>query len=252
MSFHNLFLQYKLNLREIKKESKRLASQSSNDLSFWNQLLNQLLLYIAPIGFLSTLIFFLTVGVYYAFAPFTISIFVVIIITIADSKAETIKQKLKSQCIPIAELRMSKMECLLNSYNIKFTNITTLDWLIEEARYAQVKYDYLAQFKKYFQHLKSVLLVVIGFMTAVFVEISRQTQIFSKTSPAEIAFLSLQIILLIVACWGFYISASNILKDLFYLEYNKYEEFIYDIRQVKLFYSNNPTNYGELITSAYK
>lgn len=47
-----------------------------------------------------------------------------------------------------------------------------------------------------------------------------------------------QVIVLILLFFSLIFSLSPIVKDILYRDYNKYNDLIYDLRQVKLFYAN--------------
>lgn len=100
--------------------------------------------------------------------------------------------------------------------------------LIEEAKSEQIKCDYLSQFKKPFKLLGSTIIPIIIFGAKKISETYTQTQILNMTA------LSIVLILLV---FSFIFTLTPIVKDLFYRDYNKYDELIYDLRQIKLFYA---------------
>ncbi len=61
-------------------------------------------------------------------------------------------------------------------------------------------------------------------------------------SQNEVIQMSIITIIIILLVFSLILSLGSIAKDIFYHDYNKYQELIYDLRQVKLFYTNENTN----------
>ena len=53
-------------------------------------------------------------------------------------------------------------------------------------------------------------------------------------------FMAVQAIVLILLIFSLIFSLTPIVKDLLYRDYNKYDELISDLRQIKLFYTKDP------------
>ena len=121
---------------------------------------------------------------------------------------------------------------ILKKYNIDIKNLDSLDMLIEEAKYEQIKCDYLSQFKKPFKLLGSIIIPIIIFVARKISESTAETQMLN---------MAVSTIILILLIFSLIFSFAPIAKDIFYRDYNRYDEFICDLRQIKLFYSK--TNY---------
>lgn len=53
--------------------------------------------------------------------------------------------------------------------------------------------------------------------------------------------MAAQVIVLVLLIFSLILVLTPIVKDILYRDYNKYNELIYDLRQIKLFYSKeNP------------
>ena len=52
--------------------------------------------------------------------------------------------------------------------------------------------------------------------------------------------MAVQAIVLILLIFSLIFSLTPIVKDLLYRDYNKYDELISDLRQIKLFYTKDP------------
>lgn len=102
--------------------------------------------------------------------------------------------------------------------------------LIMEAELAQTKCDYLSQFKKSFKAFGAIIISIVSFTLNKIVTKATQTQLLDMTGNAII------FILLLFTLYSF---ISYIVEILFCRDYIKYNELIYDLRQIKLFYSKN-------------
>ena len=60
-------------------------------------------------------------------------------------------------------------------------------------------------------------------------DVATQTEIFT---------IAIQVIVLVLLVFSLIFSLTPIIKDILYRDYNKYEELIYDLRQITLFHSN--------------
>ena len=54
---------------------------------------------------------------------------------------------------------------------------------------------------------------------------------------SEIIYINILILIIASLIYFLIISVSPFLKDILYIDYNKYDEFIDDLRQIKLFYA---------------
>ena len=151
-----------------------------------------------------------------------------IIFAIIDSKKDNLSVMLENHYIPYSEKRMNMTIEVLKKYNINIKNLDSLDMLITEAKYAQIQCDLFSQFKKPFKTLGAIIIPIVVFVAKKISETATETQILN------IAGLTIILILLI---FSLIFSFVPVVRDLFYRDYSRYNEFIYDLRQVKLFYS---------------
>ena len=137
---------------------------------------------------------------------------------------------LENHYIPYSEKRMNMTIEVLKKYNINIENLDSLDMLIDEAKYAQIQCDFLSQFKKPFKTLGAIIIPIVVFVAKKISEAATETQMLNMAILA---------IILILLIFSLIFSFVPIVRDLFYCDYNRYNEFIYDLRQIKLFYSKN-------------
>lgn len=117
---------------------------------------------------------------------------------------------------------------VLKKYGIDVQNINTLDLLIDETEKAQIQSDYLAPIKKPLKTLSAIIVPIIAFVAQ---------RIGNDATQDELIAMAVQVSVLALLIFSLIHSLTFIVKDILYRDYNKYNELIYDLRQIKLFYS---------------
>lgn len=218
MRFSDLFISYKIGLKGIE------STIPFTELPLYRKITIVIFL----IGIIISGILYIFIQNIFSFTPIALSLISLIIFAIIDSKKSTLSYMLENYYIPYSKERMDMTIEVLKKYKINIENVDSLDMLITEAKYAQAECDFLSQFKKSFKTLGSTIIPIV-------VSISKKiSEIATLTDIINIGALEIILILLI---FSFIFSFLPIIKDLFYRDYNKYTELIYDIRQVKLFYA---------------
>lgn len=87
----------------------------------------------------------------------------------------------------------------------------------------------MAPLKKPLKTLGAIIIPIIAYIAPKIGDVATQTETFT---------MAIQVIVLVLLIFSLIFSLTPIIKDILYIDYNKYEELIYDLRQVKLFYSN--------------
>jgi len=128
-------------------------------------------------------------------------------------------------------MRMNMTIDVLKKFDINIENLDSLDMLIDEAKYAQIQCDYLSPLKKPLKTLGAIIIPIIVFVTE---------KIGDAATQEEMIFMAVQAIVLILLIFSLIFSLTPIVKDLLYRDYNKYDELISDLRQIKLFYTKDP------------
>ena len=113
---------------------------------------------------------------------------------------------------------------ILKKYNIDIDNLHSLDMIIDEAKLA----DYLFPLKKPLKTLSAIIIPIIVFVAKKIGDIDSQS---------EMIYMATETIILILLIFSLIFSLTPITKDLLYCDYRKYDELVYDLRQIKLFYS---------------
>lgn len=222
MRFCDLFISYKLGLKDTKSTIRFTKLP----------LYRKVFLVIFLTGIIISGIMLIFIHNLFAFIPAGLSFFSLIIFFIIDSQKSNTKEMLEKHYIPYSKKRMNMIIEILKKYNIDIKNLDSLDMLIEEAKYEQIKCDYLSQFKKPFKLLGSIIIPIIIFVARKISESTAETQMLN---------MAVSTIILILLIFSLIFSFAPIAKDIFYRDYNRYDEFICDLRQIKLFYSK--TNY---------
>ena len=218
MRFRDLFIRYKIGLKDI--ESPFPFTELP--------LYRKIFIIIFLTGFIISGFLLIFIKNMFSFIPIGLSIISLITFAIIDSKKSNLSYMLENHYIPYSEKRMSMIIKVLKEYKINIENVDSIDMLITEAECAWVKYDFLPQFEKDFKTICTIIIPIVLFVANKISESATPTDILNAAA------LAIFFILLIIS---FVFSFRFIIKDLFYHEYNKYTELIYDLRQVKLFYT---------------
>lgn len=171
----------------------------------------------------------------YKFIPMvtiTIVIFVLIFLVVlvtssVDSTKGNMERMLNCFYKPYSEKRIQMVRRLLEEYKVR--DSYQIDMLIEEARKNRLQHDYIEPLRKPIKVLAGVVVPIIAYLLKKY---------FDVTGPQAQEILLMIICTLFIALFIFsiVIAFDSIVKDIFYHDYNKYNELIDDLQQVKLFY----------------
>ena len=218
MRFSDLFISYKIGLKDIK------STIPFTTLPLYRKIF--IIIFLAGITISGILFIFLQN--IFSFIPTGFSLIALIIFSIIDSKKDNLKDMLENHYIPYSKKRMDMTIEVLKKYNINIENLDSIDMLITEAKHAQTSCDFLSQFKKPFKTLGAIIIPIVAFVAK---------KISEATTPTKMLNMATLAIILILLIFSLIFSFIPIIKDLFYRDYNKYNELIYDLRQIKLFYA---------------
>lgn len=151
-----------------------------------------------------------------------------IVFCIFDLRNKNLEIMLEEHYKPYSESRMKLITEVLTKYNINIHDSDALDMLIKEAKYAQIDSDYLAPFKKPLKTLVATIIPIIAFATE---------EITDTMTKGEMIIMATQTIVIILLLFSLIYFLMPVLKDFIYVDYNTYNAFIYDIRQLKIFYT---------------
>lgn len=152
-----------------------------------------------------------------------------IVFTIFDSSKRNLETMLKEHYAPYSKKRMHMVIDVLHSYEIDIHNSDLIDYLIEETQKAKIQSDYLAPLKKPLKTLSAIIIPIIVYISQ---------KIADSATQNEMIIMAVQTIILILLIFSIIFSLSPIIKEFLYRDYNKYDELICDLRQIKLFYAS--------------
>ncbi len=218
MTFRDLFMSYKIGLRSIK------GTIPFTELPLYRQVC--MIVFLA--GLIITGILYLYIHSLFTFIPSFISILSVIIFSIIDSRKGNLNFMLKNYYIPYSNERIHMTIEVLREYNIDFNNVESLNMLIEEAKYAQTEYDIFAKFPKPLKTLPAIIVPI---------EVLTVQKVSEAATPTQMLYMDAIIIIAILLIFSLIFTFMPIVKVLLYSEYHKYDELMYDLRQIKLFYA---------------
>ena len=216
LRFCDFFIEYKINVYSIKSTIPRRKLPRIRKIGIT----------IAFI-FLITILFFLIIKqfviTYIIFALFMLFLFIFIKI---DSKKENMKLMLTEHYKPYSKMRQAALIELLRSYNLDYSDKEKLTWLIQEAEKAKNECDVFSTLKTPIKTLSAIIIPIITYVVTKVADIEDiNTLIIGACYVIEI----------IICLFSIIISLSWIVKDLFQPDIRKYDDLIYDIRQLMLF-----------------
>ena len=220
MRFYDLFISYKLGLKDTK------CSIPFTKLPLYRKFF--LILFLS--GFIISGILLIFIRNLCSFIPMGLSFFSLIVFFIIDSRKNITEMILKDHYIPYSEKRMNMVIEILKKYNIDVDNLDSLDMLIDEAKLAQIQCDYLSPLKNPLKTLSAIIIPIIVFVA---------NKIGDTTSQSKMIYMATVTIILILLAFSLIFFLTPIVKELLYRDYRKYDELLYDLRQIKLFYSKN-------------
>lgn len=220
MRFCDLFISYKIGLKSIKNTIPFIK------LPFYRKIF--VVLFFASI--IISGIFLCFIRTWISLIPMAIGIISMIIFFIVDSKKENLQVMLNEHYSLYSKQRIRMLKDVLKQYQIDINDFNSIDLLIEEAKYAQLQCDYINLLKKPFKILSAIIIPIIAFISQ---------KIGDIVTLNELVEIAIQVMVVILLLFSLLFSLTPIIKDVLCRDYNKYEELIYDLRQLKLFYKNN-------------
>lgn len=218
MRFCDLFISYKIGLKGIKSTipftKLPLYRKIFVIILFASLIISAILLMFKP--------------TWASYIPIVLGALSLIVFFIIDSLKRNLEIMLKEHYAPYSEKRMNMTIDVLKKYGIDIHNFDLIDLLIEEAKYAQIHCDYIAPLKKPLKTLGAIIIPIIAFVAQ---------KIGNAATQDEMITMAAQALVLILLIFSLIFLLTPTIKEILYLDYNKYTELIYDLRQIKLFYA---------------
>lgn len=222
MRFCDFFISYKIGLKSIK------STIPFTKLPLYRKVF-AIILFISVVVSGILLIFRQTLASY---IPILFGFSSFIIFLIIDSMKSNLELMFNEHYEPYSKKRMSMLIELLNKYRISIHDSELIDMLIEEAKLTQNQCDYIAPLKKPLKTLSAIIIPILAYTAQ---------KIGDSATQDEMLFMAAQTITLILLVFSLILSLKSIVKDILYRDYNKYDELINDLRQIKVFYSKTGT-----------
>ena len=218
MRFCDLFINYKIGLKSIK------STIPFTKLPLYRKVF-VIILFASAI--ISSILLILK-QTWASYIPIILGAISMIVFFIIDSTKRNLEVMLNKHYAPYSEKRMQITIDILIKYKISIHDIESINMLIEEAKYAQIQCDYLAPIKKPLKTLGAIVVPIIAFVAR---------RIGDAATQDEMITMAAQVIVLVLLMFSLILSLGPVVKNILYRDYNKYDELIYDLRQIKLFYS---------------
>lgn len=226
MRFCDFFISYKIGLKGIKSTipfTKLPLYRKIAVIAIFSTIILSVIMFILKLNMAGLII--LLSGIIY-----------LIIFAIIDSRKRNLETMLKIHYEPYSRRRMGMVINILQEYNIDIYNFNSIDLLIKEAQNAQIQSDYLLPLKKPLKTLGAIIIPIIAYVAQ---------KIGDTASQDEMMTMAAQVIIIVVLIFSLILALTSLIKDIFYCDYNMYNELISDLRQINLFYANKhntPTN----------
>ena len=217
MRFCDLFISYKIGLKKIK------STIPFTKLPLYRKIF-VIIIFASAITSGLLLVFRQT---WFSYIPIGLGALSLIVFFIIDSTKSNLELMLKEHYTPYSEKRIDMTINVLKEYGIDIQSPDSLDMLIDEAKLAQIQCDYISPLKKPLKTLSAIIVPIIAFVAQ---------KIGTATTTDKMITMATQVIVIILLLFSLIFSFTPIIKDILYNDYNKYENFIYDLRQIKLFY----------------
>lgn len=224
MRFCDLFISYKIGLKNIK------STIPFTKLPLYRKIF-VIILFASAITSGILLIFRQT---WASYIPIGLGVLSLIIFFIIDSTKRNLEVMLQQHYAPYSEKRINMTINVLKDYRIDIQNPDSLDMLIEEAKLAQIQCDYIDPLKMPLKTLGAIIVPIIAFAAQ---------KIGNAATTDEMITMAVQVIILVLLTFSLIFSLIPIIKDILYTDYNKYDDLIYDLRQIKLFYAKENDTY---------
>lgn len=216
MRFCDLFIEYQIGLKSIKSTIPFTQLPLHRKIA---------IILVFALAIFSSILFMFRLRIIGCIA-LAIEIIFIATFKVIDSRKKNLEHMLTKHYSPYSEKRMKMLFRILKKYGIDGNNSASIDLLIDEAQKAQVQCDYLAPLEKPFKTL-SAIIFPIGIYVA--------KKIGDATTPDELLTIFIRLTIIILLVFALVLSISTVVKDICYRDYKKYDELIYDLRQVKLF-----------------
>lgn len=217
MRFCDLFISYKIGLKKIK------STIPFTKLPLYRKIF-VIIIFASAITSGLLLIFRQT---WFSYIPIGLGALSLIVFFIIDSTKRNLELMLKEHYTPYSKKRINMTINVLRDYGIDIQSPDSLDMLIDEAKLAQIQCDYISPLKKPLKTLSAIIVPIIAFVAQ---------KIGNATTTDKMITMAAQVIVIVLLLFSLIFSLTPIIKDILYNDYNKYENFIYDLRQIKLFY----------------
>ena len=216
MTFSNFFLKYKMGLKEIDKiPFKSLPTYRK---IFFVLLISIGIVTFTFYGLNQSLFFFISLGVL---------LFAFLLFFIFESSKKNLKMNYDVLYFPYGEKRIKMLLGLLDEYGVDYNDIDAIDLLIEEATNLQNETD----FTKPKVSLKVLAPVgaIVAYAAKKVADSVSIDKLIAMVFPCVLIILMLYLLLLVL---------QEPLRSIINSDYNKYSDLKYDLRQIKIFYSN--------------
>ncbi len=219
MRFCDFFIEYKIGLKELKTSIPWIK------LPLYRKIF---IVFTFLLG-AATIILFVIKPFPWALISLFLTVLLIGIFTKIDSTKKNLRKMLDEHYVHHSQDRINMLLKILEMYNIDATDTNSIDLLIEQASEDKSKYNPFTPIKGPLKTLASIIIPILAYVATTFAE---------AIDTKELITISLQLIIIILCVSSMIFSLLPIIKDMLYSDSNKYDELIYDLKQLKLFKEN--------------
>ncbi|MDF2587414.1 MAG: hypothetical protein K0S41_1255 [Anaerocolumna sp.] len=219
MRFCDFFIDYKLELKSIK------STIPWNELPFYRKLAVILIFILGVIGLIVIILGYKMP----ALILLTLCFLLMFIFIIIDSTEKNQRKMLDEHYSKYSKKRMDAFLKLIKKYNINPLDKESIKLLIEQAGEAKIKYDVFLPLKKPIKTLGAIIIPIIAFVAQ---------KLGYATTTDQLITMCIQIVMIIICAFAILFSISPIVKEIINRDSLRYDDLIYDLKQVLIFYNN--------------
>lgn len=158
----------------------------------------------------------------------TIIVFLALLIVFAkiDAQKKNMQKMLDNHYSAYSQKRIDILINLFNKYHLDIHDMETIDLLIEQSEKAKIENDPLLPIKKPLKLLGTIIIPIVIYI------VKKITEIYTVN---ELVYYALILIVLIICFFSIGYELIQIAKDIFYSDFNRYNELSYDLNQLKIF-----------------
>lgn len=217
MRFCDFFIEYKIGLKSIKNSIP------------WTKLPLYRKIYIIITYVIGVLSILFTLLKFYLALFISIGVILLLLITFIaiDASKNNLREMLDKHYSIHSQNRMIMLKNIFKKYQLNMNDTDVIDLLITQAERAKIENNPFLSLKKPLKALGTIIIPIVIYIARDIAETS---------STNELIYWALLSITILFCLISIIYSLTPLVISIFYSDYNRYDELIYDLNQLKIFY----------------